>query len=156
MREIALIQKEDKTRFIDKFAKMGRRQPVWLLLVILLIIFSFQNSSFLSVANLSNILLQGSYVGFLALGITLVMLNGNIDLTVGSMVSLTACLAIGLQEYGVIQGALIALVVGTSLGFLNGIIVEKTGVDSFIVTLGGLIGIKGLVFLYTNRRLRIF
>lgn len=126
------------------------RNSIWVILIVCLIGFSFGSPYFFTVFNLSNNLSQIAFIGFLSIGMTLVMINGNIDLTVGSTLALCACLAIGLQQYGIVVAIAGALGAGLLLGFLNGIIVVKTGVHSFIVTLGGLIGIRGLVFVYTG------
>lgn len=127
-----------------------RRHPIWLFLVACLVFFSFGSPYFFTTFNLTNILVQSAFIGFLAIGMTLIMINGNIDLTVGSTLALCACLAVGLQDYGLFVAVLGALAVGIGLGFVNGILVVKTGVHAFIVTLGGLIGIRGLVFVYTG------
>jgi ribose transport system permease protein len=130
--------------------RLAARSTIWIVLAIALVFFSIASPYFLSVYNLSNVLLQGTFVGFLAIGMTLIMINGNIDLTVGAILGLSACLSVGLQPYGLgvaIGGALAA---GAALGWLNGMLVEFTGVDSFIVTLAGMIGIRGLVFVYTQ------
>ncbi|MES1953145.1 ABC transporter permease [Salinisphaera hydrothermalis] len=126
------------------------RNSIWVILLVCVVGFSFGSPYFFTVFNLSNILVQSAFIGFLSIGMTLIMINGNIDLTVGSTLGLCACLAIGLQQYGVAVAVTGALGAGLLLGFVNGIIVVKTGVHSFIVTLGGLIGIRGLVFVYTG------
>ena len=128
----------------------AKRYPIWLFLLVEVIIFAFASPYFLTASNLSNVLLQGSFVGFIAVGLTVVMINGDIDLTVGSMAGLCGCLAVGLQFLGLVPALLLSLAAGFTLGGLNGVIIEKTGVNSFIVTIAGMIGIRGLVFLYTG------
>jgi ribose transport system permease protein len=90
---------------------------------------------------------------------TLVMINGNIDLSVGAVVALASSLAVDLQSWSVFAAwanwAILpagrhGLGRGHSAGALNGFIVWKTGVDAFIVTLGAMIGVRGLVFIYTR------
>ncbi|HKJ95022.1 MAG TPA: ABC transporter permease [Gammaproteobacteria bacterium] len=126
------------------------RHPIWLFLAACVIFFSFGSPYFFTPFNLSNILVQSAFIGFLSIGMTLIMINGNIDLTVGSTLALCASLAVGLQDYGLVVAIAGAVAAGLLLGLLNGVIVVKTGVHSFIVTLGGLIGIRGLVFVYTG------
>lgn len=133
-----------------KLRRCGARSTIWIFLAIAITFFSLASPYFLSVYNLSNILLQGTFVGFLAIGMTLVMVNGNIDLTVGSVLGLAACLSVGLENYGLGIAIICALGAGAGLGLINGLLTECTGVDSFIVTLGGMIGIRGLVFVYTQ------
>jgi ribose transport system permease protein len=135
---------------VIKLRRWAARSTIWLFLVIAIVFFSLTSPYFLSVYNLSNILLQGTFVGFLAIGTTLVMVNGNIDLTVGSVLGLAACLSVGLENFGLGTAIVCALGAGAGLGLVNGLLIERTGVDSFIVTLGGMIGIRGLVFVYTK------
>jgi ribose transport system permease protein len=126
-------------------------QPIWLFVIFCLVLFSITAEHFFDIDNFKNILLQTSTIGLIALGMTFVMINGNIDLSVGSVVALSASLAVGLQESIGIPGAVIvALLSGVLLGGLNGLITWKTGVDAFIVTLGAMIGVRGLVFVYTK------
>lgn len=128
-----------------------KRHPIWLFLLVCIGFFSLNSPYFFTVFNLSNVLVQGAFIGFLSIGMTFIMINGNIDLTVGSTLGLAACLSVGLQPYGLWLAILAALAAGLVLGTFNGLAVVKTGVHSFIVTLGGLIGIRGLVFVYTQQ-----
>jgi ribose transport system permease protein len=128
-----------------------KRSPVWLLLALLVVFFSVQSPFFLTVFNLSNVLYQAALIGFIAVGLTPVLINGNVDLSVGAMVALSACLAVGMQEsVGFVPALLVAVLSCTALGLLNGTIAEVTGVNSFIVTLAAMSGIRGLAFLYAG------
>ncbi len=133
-----------------KVINVAKRNPIWLVLVVLIALFSFQTPYFLTVFNLSNILYQAALIGFLAVGLTPVLINGNVDLSVGAMVALSACLAVSLQHIGFVPALVIAVLACTCLGLLNGIIVEYTGVNSFIVTLAAMLGVRGLAFLYAG------
>ena len=127
------------------------RNHIWLFLGLAIVIFSLASPYFLTVNNISNVLTQGAFIGILAVGMTLVMIDGEIDLSVGAILALSTALAIGLQEQiGVWPAVLAGLVSGAALGFLNGAITAFSGMHSFIVTLGALIGIRGLVFIYTG------
>ncbi|WP_210447978.1 ABC transporter permease [Vibrio crassostreae] len=129
-----------------------KSQPIWIFVLILIAFFSFSSEHFFQLNNFKNIFIQTSTIGLVALGLTFVMINGNIDLSVGSVIALSASLTIGLQDLGFLYSISIALTAGAFLGALNGLIVWKTGVDSFIVTLGAMIGIRGLVFIYTEEQ----
>lgn len=131
-------------------ASLIRRSPVWLLLIIIVAAFSIATPNFLTAFNLANVCLQAALLGFLAIGLTPVMINGNIDLSVGAIAGLSACLAVGLQPLGTIPAIAVALGAGMFLGALNGWIVEKAGISSFIVTLAAMIGVRGLAFLYAG------
>lgn len=127
-----------------------RSQPVWIIGFLVTAYFSIQSPFFLTPFNISNILLECALIGFLAVGLTPVIVSGNIDLSVGSVVGLTACLAVGLQEYGLYTAIFAALGAGLLLGAINGLIIEKVGISSFIVTLAAMIGYRGLIYSYTG------
>lgn len=131
-------------------APWRRVRPIWLLALGLFTFFSITSPYFLLSSNIANILTQTALLGFLALGLTPVMISGNIDLTVGAVLGLAACLVIGLLPFGLPVAVVAALAAGVALGVLNGVVIERTGVNSFIVTLGGMIGIRGLAFLYAG------
>lgn len=130
----------------------GGIQPIWLFVIAITVFFSFMSEYFLTTGNFMNILVQTSTIGLIALGMTYVMINGNIDLSVGAILALSAALAVDLQSYGLPVALFAAISSGILLGALNGLIVWKTGVNSFIVTLGAMIGIRGLVFIYTKEQ----
>lgn len=134
------------------FRRLAADHYIWLLLAAACLLFSALSPHFLTAFNLGNVLTQSAFIGLLAIGMTLVILNGEIDLSVGAVLALSCALAIGLQNDGWPAAAAIAaaLAAGTALGFLNGGIVVASGMHSFIVTLGALIGVRGLVFLYTD------
>jgi ribose transport system permease protein len=126
------------------------RNPIWILALILVVLFASLSPHFLTAFNIGNIVFQASLVGFLAIGLTPVVIGGDIDLTIGAVVALSACLAIALQPYGLSVAIAVAIVAGLGLGLLNGFLVEGLGVSSFIVTLAGMIGIRGLAFLFVG------
>lgn len=127
-------------------------QPIWIFVVAITVFFSVMSDYFFSLGNLTNILVQTSTIGLIALGMTYVMINGNIDLSVGATLGLAASLSVGLQDYGIAVAVLAAIASGVVLGALNGLIVWKTGVNAFIVTLGAMIGVRGLIFVYTEEQ----
>ena len=127
-------------------------QPIWLFVILITLLFSLTADHFLDFNNFMNILIQTSTIGLIALGMTYVMINGNIDLSVGAVLALAATLSVDLQSYGLGVAVIAALLSGIALGALNGLIVWKTGVSAFIVTLGAMIGIRGLVFIYTGEQ----
>ncbi|EEY72504.1 ABC transporter permease [Grimontia hollisae] len=140
-----------KQQHLATAGRMLARNHIWLFLLLAIATFSLASPYFLTVNNLSNVLTQSAFIGILAVGMTLVMINGEIDLSVGAILALASALAIGLQPHiGVWPAVFVALLSGTALGLLNGTLVVLSGMHSFIVTLGGLIGIRGLVFIYTG------
>jgi D-xylose transport system permease protein len=121
--------------------------PVVLGLIIIWGVFQSLNSSFLSSRNLVNLTLQSASVGTIAIGVVLVLLLGEIDLSVGSVSGLAAAvLAVTLlnQNWPVALSVLAALAVGAVIGAFYGGLFNRFGVPSFVITLSGLLGFLGL------------
>jgi ribose transport system permease protein len=139
-------------RTLNRARKITTLSAIWFAVGMLLVFFSATSPHFLTLYNLTNILLQSSTIGFLGIGMTFVIITGNIDLSVGSLLALTAVLSVGLQSIGLVPALLVASVVGAALGLVNGLIIVNTGVSSFVVTLAAMIGFKGLAFMYTKEQ----
>jgi D-xylose transport system permease protein len=121
--------------------------PVVIGVIIIWGVFQSLNSSFLSSRNLVNLTLQSAAVGTMAIGIVLVLLLGEIDLSVGSVSGLaSAVLAVTLVNRGwhVIAALLAAILVGVLVGIFYGALFNRFGVPSFVITLAGLLGFLGL------------
>ena len=120
--------------------------PVIFGLVLIALIFQSQNSNFLTARNLTNLFQQASAVGVISVGLVLVLLLGEIDLSVGSVSGFTAAIMAVLNvEHGV-RGpiaVLAAILSGTLIGLFFGLMRTKVGVPSFIVTLAGITGFTG-------------
>jgi D-xylose transport system permease protein len=122
--------------------------PVAVGLVLIAIVFSALNGHFLSAENLTNLALQMAATGTIALGIVLVLLLGEIDLSVGSVSGLSAVVMTVLytqQGWNPVLAVLGALVTGAVIGLLHGLMRTKLAMPSFVVTLAGLIGWLGLM-----------
>jgi D-xylose transport system permease protein len=121
--------------------------PVVIGLIIIWGVFQALNDSFLSSRNLVNLTLQSAAVGTIAIGIVLVLLLGEIDLSVGSVSGLAAAiLAVGMVDQGwpTVVAIIAALVAGLVIGLAYGALFTRFGVPSFVITLAGLLGILGL------------
>lgn len=125
-----------------------------LALIILIVFVSILNPAFLQSNNLLNLMRQLIINGFIALGMTFVILTGGIDLSVGSTLALTSAIFAGLLQNGMNTGLaiLIALVLGLVLGLLNGILITKGKLAPFIVTLATMTIFRGLTLVYTDGR----
>ncbi|MGV8886410.1 MAG: sugar ABC transporter permease [Microbacteriaceae bacterium] len=116
-------------------------------LIIIWIIFQMLNPNFLSSQNLVNLTMQSAAVGTIAIGIVLVLLIGEIDLSVGSVSGLAAAiLAVLLVQVGwpLPIVLLIAIAAAAVIGLFYGLLYTKFGVPSFVITLAGLLAILGL------------
>ena len=105
---------------------------------------------FLSPNNLANVLSQVAITGIIGLGMTLVILTGGIDLSVGAVVALVSVLMTGTQQYGFLLSVTLALVVGAIVGWLNGVGVVYGRMQPFIMTLGMMTVARGAAFVYSG------
>ena len=127
----------------------------FVLLFLVLAILPQTSSSFLQVTNLSNVVRQITVNIILACGLTMAILIGGIDLSVGSIVAISGCLTAGLiTNNGLPVGAavLIGLLSGVVFGAFNGVFISRTNIPPFIVTLATMNIGRGIVRLYTNSR----
>lgn len=117
-------------------------------LVLIWLFFHWQTDSiFLTPRNLSNLMLQTSVTGILAVGMLMVIVSGNIDLSVGSLLGLAggvAAIVLTNWGYGLVPAILSAILIGVVIGVLQGYLTAYVGIPSFIVTLGGLLAWRGL------------
>lgn len=121
-------------------------------LLIIIITFSFLSPVFFTVPNLLNILQQSSLNALIAMGMTLVIISGGIDLSVGPTAALSAVLGATLMISGVpMPIALLAtLGIGAMCGIFSGSLIAYAGLQPFIVTLGGLSLFRAIALIYTG------
>lgn len=123
-----------------------------MVLVVLFIFFSFMSSNFLKPQNLFNVLRQVSIVGISAVGMTLVLLTGGIDLSVGSIIGVAGVGAAELMLLGVnpVLASLIMLLISALIGLLNGFFINKLSIPPLITTLGMMTSLRGLAYIITG------
>jgi ribose transport system permease protein len=121
-------------------------------LVVICAVFSVLSDVFLTERNLVNILQQSSINACVAIGMTMVIISGGIDLSVGPVAAFAAVLAATLlvQGYPVILAIGAALGVGLACGAANGVLIAYGGLQPFIVTLGTLSLFRALALIYTG------
>ena len=142
-------QKTSKAQAWRNFIQVAGILPI---LVTICVIFSLVTPNFLSLGNLINVIRQASINIVLATGMTFVILTGGIDLSVGSILGVTAVVGVlvslvpGLGWFAVPA----ALITGVFLGLLNGSLVAYLGLPPFIVTLGSYTALRGVAYLVAN------
>jgi ribose transport system permease protein len=152
----------------DRLKNMLKHGAIWGFIVLELIFFSvagaflsLSESAFMDLDNMLLLLKQSAPIGIIAVGMAVVMINGNIDLSVGATFALAAIVMLDSMTWPIFAGLgdgvipvswVLALLTGCLLGFINGFVVWKTGVDAFIVTLGAMLGYRGLVFMYNGEQ----
>lgn len=137
---------------VTKFFRTTVAGPLAAFLLVSLIA-TLSTDRFLMAQNLSNVSLQVATVAVVAIGATLVILTGGIDLSPGSTVALVCCtLAILVKNMGLplAVGIFLVLLLGIVLGFVNGFFSAYGKIPSFIVTLATMSIYRGLAFLITN------
>lgn len=121
-------------------------------LIAIIAIFGLLSPNFLTQQNLINILQQSSINACIALGMTLVIISGGIDLSVGPTAAISAVITAALLVAGVpVPVAILAgLLIGAVCGLVNGVLVAYAGLQPFIVTLGTLSTYRAIALIYTG------
>lgn len=122
------------------------------ILFLICALFAVLNPNFLTANNLLNVLRQASINIVLAAGMTMVILTGGIDLSVGSILASTAVLSLLSSMQANLQWAtiLVPLVAGLAMGVVNGVLVAYMRLPPFIVTLGSMTALRGAAYLFAN------
>ena len=122
------------------------------LLVVAIIAMSVLEPSFATGGNVTNIINAMMTVSFLAIGMTVVLIAGGLDLSVGSTMAVTAGVAGKFISYGMPMGVAFmwALAIGVGIGLINGLLITKLGIPDFIATLATLGIGQGVILLWTQ------
>ena len=157
-------QMEEKTKKTTATAGVGNAVKIYfkenlgiivafLVLCVFLSVFPKTSGSFFTRQNIFNVLRQISTNLFLACGMTMVIILGGIDLSVGSIIALSGCISAGcVARYNLPLpiALLMGLLVGLLVGMFNGAVISKTTIPAFIVTLATMNIAKGLAYVYTG------
>lgn len=138
--------------------KLPVRSAVGLLPIVLaalVVIIQIQNPNFLSAQNMNNVMRQISVNAVIAFGMTMIIITGNIDLSVGSVIGLASVVGCTIMRStgNVPLGFVVSLAVGCVCGIVNGLIISYSGLHPFVVTLGTMTAFRGIAFLYTGGNL---
>jgi inositol transport system permease protein len=134
----------------DKAIGFLKSQPQFVILIFLLIVLSVTTPKFASAANFINILKQVSVISIISCGLTLVVISGSLDLSIGSVFSLLSVVAVTMQTKNILFAILLPIAFAIAVGLFNGLIITVFEVNSIIVTLGSLSVFAGLALIYTN------
>ena len=123
-----------------------------LTLVAMIIFFSVVTKSFLSAKNFANIARQISITGICSVGMTMVILTGGIDLSIGSVIGFTSAVAALMMSNGqpIILASIVSLVLGVIIGVINATCINYLQIPAMIATLGTQISLRGAVYLVTG------
>ncbi|MFE5482207.1 ABC transporter permease [Streptomyces sp. NPDC056527] len=134
----------------ERLAALLQRQGVLAVLLLVVVIASFVYPTFATLDNARGVTVQASFLAIVALGMTLVIITGGIDLSVGSVFALGGVLAAWASQWGILPALLVPLVVCGAIGMVNGLLIARAGMAPFIVTLASLLGARGLLLALTD------
>lgn len=139
--------------FSQLLKKNVRSYSMFIMLALIFVVFAVLTSGInFSPRNVSNIFMQNSYILILASGMVLVIIIGNIDLSVGSIAAFTGAIAAMIYNtgLGLIPTVVFTMLVGATIGVWQGFWIAFMRVPSFIVTLSGMLLFRGLTYVITN------
>jgi len=141
---------EDNRASRERIASALQSYGAAIVLGLLVIVGSIAFPTFASAGNFANIATQSSFLLIVAAGMTFVILTGGIDLSVGSVFALGGVLAAYGSTFGLAGALLLPLAVCGAIGALQGFLIAYGKMAPFIVTLAGLLGVRGLVLATTS------
>ena len=123
-------------------------------LVILCVVLTGLSDRFLTMDNLLNVTRQVSINAVISVGMTLVILTGGIDLSVGSILAFAGSITAGLLSGGqsLVPAIIVGVVAGAFIGMINGALITRAGIPPFIATLGTMTAARGFTLVYTDGR----
>ena len=130
------------------------------IIVVIIILFSLTSENFLTIQNIKGIFNNFAVFGVLSAGVTIVMIGGGFDLSIGSIAGLAGIVSavLMMEKYGVPTPLIfvIAIVIGCTIGLINGLIITKVGINPIITTLGMLAIIRGVNYFWADLNPRIY
>ena len=136
---------------MSKILTFMRKNPALVGFIVLFILLSIFAESFFNISNIVNVLRQVSITAILGFGMTLVIISGGIDLSVGSIFAFSAVVMASIVKEGkVFLGIILGLLIGAIMGLFNGIVISKGKIQPFIVTLATMAIGRSLTLAYTQ------
>lgn len=144
-----------ESNHLQKAAAFFSKYGIFCVFLLLTVILAITSPPFRTLSNIENILQQISVNGIMAIGVTLVVITAGIDLSVGSVLALSAVIATSFAHPGEhfwIVPVVMGILVGVACGTVNGILIAKKRLAPFIVTLGMMTVARGFALVYTGGR----
>lgn len=144
------IINKKKTSLADIYGRFG----IFIILIIAFIVAAFLSSAFLNARNLMNIVRQNTTIMILACGAMMVLISGEVDLSPGSVAAFSGCMAtiIMMQTNSIFLAVVSGLAFGAGIGLVNGLVVTKCGIPSFIMTLATQSIVRGAILAITDAK----
>ncbi|HOV94601.1 MAG TPA: ABC transporter permease, partial [Spirochaetales bacterium] len=129
----------------------GNKNRIYILLFLVFVVMSLFAPKFFNPFNLTSIMRSFSMNACAAIGFTIVMICGQLDLSIGSIITLSGVIALGLKgQLGYWGSVPVAIMIGALIGLINGLLVAKGKIISFIVTLGTMTILQGAIYQITG------
>lgn len=150
MTERVIQQQESKKKASNFFLSYG----IFFVLLIIIIVYSITSKYFLTSENIIGVLLNANSLIIIAIGMTFVVLTGDLDLSVGSVAYFAAATSMVLLSKGFPMwlSIVIAILSGAAFGLLNAVFIVLFRLSSMLITLGMMIGVRGLALQLTNNK----
>jgi len=144
-------------RDLIKRALGVREAGVLLGLILIAVVFGLCTDTFFSSRNLVNVLRQSAILGIMAMAINFLMISGEFDLSIGSTFALSGIVAVVLMEAGLppLVSFPLSLLAASCVGLINGLLVTKTKIPSFICTMASMMMVRSVVLMISGARPRI-
>ncbi|MFF0763849.1 ABC transporter permease [Streptomyces sp. NPDC003737] len=139
-----------------RLSALAQQHGALVTLVIAMITASLAFDTFLTGDNLENMALSSAFLAVVALGMTFVIVTGGIDLSVGSLFALGGVLAAWGSQYGTAVALLLPLAVCGLVGLVNGLLIARSGLAPFIVTLAAMLAARGVLLALTDEGSRTY
>ncbi len=141
------MENSSKEKIVNTIAKQG----ILIAFIVFMIAFTFANPRFIAIDNIFGVVRSTAILGIMALGVTFVVISGNLDLSVGSMMSFSTIVVLHLHDtIGPVLGIPAMFIMTMTLGGIIGYLVGYLKLNSLIVTLGMLSAIHGLTLTYSG------
>lgn len=139
---------------IGRIANQAFRHRSVPILIVLVAYFWFSSDVFFSQRNITNLMLQASLLGVMALAMAVALVGGQFDLSIGSILALSSFVAVDLADRGPLVALAGATATGALCGVLNGVLVSIARVNAFIATLATMFAIRGVMLSYSGETAR--
>lgn len=133
-----------------KAARRIADRKLLVVIIVLIVVLSAADGNFFTLRTFVSLFDHIAINGIMAAGMTILLISGSFDLSVGSVMAVTGIVIVLTQQFGILASVLLGLAAGTLIGALNGVLVVKGKINAFIVTLGTMIIFRGLGLAITN------
>lgn len=145
---VTMLKKNINKAAVLAFADRNR---IYILFIIVFLFMAFFAPRFFNVFNLTTIMRTMAMNATVAIGFTVILIIGQLDLSIGTIITFSGILGLGLKEYLGFGGSVpVAIIAGGMIGLINGLLVAKAKISSFIVTLGMMTILQGAIYTFTG------